>query len=351
MANVRTLYRRTDVLVLSIVLVILSRAAEAKRKDVVIMKNGDHLTGEVKKLESGVLYVDLEYVSGSIGVNWLQVEKVESSGGFQVQFKSGQRVAGTIGKVPEDAAPGKDFEVRGPTASVQEAAPNVINIESQKHSFWRQLTGSLDVGFSFTSGNSQTQANSDASVGYLSTKWSGNGSFTSSFSGAPGSSKTNLYEFQTLDEVFVSRKSFLAGLGDFLHSSQQDLDLRTTLGGGYGRYLIHTNENVLSWLAGAVYTHEGYISDTSSTQNAEGLFGVTYQLFRFDRYNLQSQLFVYPGLSDLGRVRTTAKTTFSVKLVNNFHTDFSFWDNFDSRPPGGGKRNELGVSNSIGWTF
>jgi hypothetical protein len=81
------------------------------------------------------------------------------------------------------------------------------------------------------------------------------------------------------------------------------------------------------------------------------LLGLQYQLFRFDRYSMQSQLLVYPGLSDPGRIRSTTKTTFSVKLVNNFHTDFSFWDNFDSRPPNNSKRNDLGISNSIGWTF
>jgi putative salt-induced outer membrane protein YdiY len=336
-----------------VLILLLCSMAEATGKDLVIMKNGDRLTGQVKKLESGVLYVDLDYVSGSVGVDWLQVDRVESSGGFQVLFKNGERMAGTITKVSEKEAPGKDFEVQSQNATLHTAAPDVVNMESSKRSFWRQLTGSIDAGYGFTSGNGQSQANSDANVSYLTTKWNGNGSFTSSFSGQPGSSKTNLVEVQTLDAIFVGRNSFLAGLGDFLHSSQQDLTLRTTLGGGYGKYLIHTNENVLAWLAGAVYTHETFTSAATQppAQNAEALLGLEYQLFRFKRYSLQSQLLVYPGLSDIGRIRTTTKTTFSMKLVNNFHTDFSFWDNFDSSPPSGAKRNELGVSNSIGWTF
>ncbi len=176
--------------------------------------------------------------------------------------------------------------------------------------------------------------------------------FTSSLSGQSGGSRSNLLEFQTLDGLFMSKNSFLAGLGDFLHSSQQNLALRTTLGGGYGRFWLRTNHNNLIWLAGAVYTHENFQSgDESPDQNVEALLGLQYQLFRFDRYSMQSQLLVYPGLSDAGRIRTTTKTTFSVKLVNNFHTDFSFWDNFDSRPPNDSRRNDLGISNSIGWTF
>ena len=326
---------------------------QAKRKDTVIMKNGDHLTGEVKKLENGVLYVDLHYVSGSVGLNWLEVDQVQSSGGFQVVFRDGGRVAGAIEKKSGGETPGKDFEVRTQSGVVESTAPEVVNIESQKSNFWRQITGSIDFGYSFTSGNSQTQANADASANYLSTRWMAGVSLTSSFSGQPHSSQTNLVDVQTLDGFFLSRNSFLTGLGDFLHSSQQDLALRTTLGGGYGRYFIRSNQALLRWLAGAVYTHENFTSTGNhpAAQNVEGLLGVQYDLFHFDRYSLQSQLLIYPGFSDVGRVRTTTKTTFTVKLTNNFHTDLSFWDNFDSRPPNAAKKNELGVSNSLGWTF
>src|SRR5271167_66909 len=58
---------RRSTIALSVLIILLCLHAQAKRKDLVIMKNGDHLTGEVKKLEQGVLYVDLEYVSVWIG--------------------------------------------------------------------------------------------------------------------------------------------------------------------------------------------------------------------------------------------------------------------------------------------
>lgn len=344
---------RRPVLPVCLVIVVLSSAALAGPKtDIVIMKNGDHLTCDVKKLVSGVLYVDLDYVSGSTGLDWMQVESVRTQQGYQVVFKDGERVVGTFTKVPEKEAPGKDFAVNRVNGAVIAAAPDVVEIQKQKRNFWRQLTGALDFGFGFTSGNSQTQVNSDANVGYLNPKYYAGANFTSSFSGQPGTSQTNLVQVQTLDGVFLSRNSFLLGLGDFLHSSQQDLALRTTLGGGYGHYLVHSNRNVVALIAGAVYTHETFTAPTQpSSQNIEALLGATYQLFRFDRYNLQSQVLVYPGLSDAGRIRTTTKTTFTVKLPNNFHTNFSFWDNFDSKPPTGAKNNELGISNTLGWTF
>lgn len=233
------------------------------------------------------------------------------------------------------------------------SGPDVVNMESQKPNFWRQLTGSIDFGYDFTSGNSQTSFSSDAGAAYATTAWAAGASITTSFSGQSGGSSTNLLELQTYGERFLSRNSFLTGIGDFLHSSQQELQLRSTLGGGYGRFLIRTNQNQLRWLAGAVYTHEAFVSSLGqpTSQNVEALLGIQYQLLRFNRYNLQSQLFVFPGLSDAGRIRATTKTTFTVKLSNNFHTNFSFWDNYDSRPPVNAKNNELGISSGLGWSF
>jgi len=339
-------------IVLSSFVILLCLPAQAKRKDLVIMKNGDRLTGEVKKLEHGVLYVDLAYVSGSVGLDWLEVERVQSTGGFQVVLNNGERVSGTIEKKATAEAPDRDFAIHAAQGEVRAAAPDVVMVESQKRGFWRQMTGAIDFGVNFTSGNSQTSLSADANANYLSTKWLVGNSVNSSFSGQSGGSQSNLLEVQTLDGRFLNRNSFLMGLGDFLHSSQQDLTLRTTLGGGYGRYLIRTNHNTLAWLGGVVYTHENFeSSDQPADQNVEALLGLQYQMFRFARYSLQSQLLIYPGLTDAGRIRATTKTTFSMKLMNNFHTDFSFLDNFDSSPPFNAKRNGLSISNTIGWTF
>ena len=51
------------ILLLSLLAVFLCSPAEAKRKDVVVMNNGDHFTGEVKRLQNGLLFVETDYVS------------------------------------------------------------------------------------------------------------------------------------------------------------------------------------------------------------------------------------------------------------------------------------------------
>ena len=328
--------------------------AHASRKDTIVMKNGDHLTGEVKRLESGVLYVDLDYVSGSIGLDWDQVNQVQSTGVYQITMRDGKHMVGTFEKIPANETVASAVAIVTPANTSVSVPPyNVIQMETQKGSFWRQLKGALGFGISYTSGNSQTDLNSTANAQYDAAKWAAGGSFTSSFSGQSQGSQTNLLELTSFADRYLSRNNFLVGIADFLHSSQQDLQLRSTFGGGFGHYWIRTSKNSLRWVGGAVYTRETFQSQTAAPtdQNVEGLIGSQYDLYRFDRYTMSSQIYIFPGLTDFGRVRLTSKSSLNVKLVNNFTLTFSFWDNFDSRPPINAKKNELGVSTNIGWTF
>ncbi len=327
--------------------------AQAKRRDMIVMSNGDHFTGEVKRLNNGLLFVETDYVSGNIGLDWNQVESVQSTATFQIVLNNGQRLVGKIEKASGEKAQQGDFLIREASGEVRVSSASIVNIDSKKPTFWRQLQGSIDLGYSFTSGNGQSTVNADTSAAYRTKRWETAASFDSTFSGQSGASKTNREDLQTTITRFLNRNSYLLALSDFLHSNQQDLNLRTTLGGGYGRYLKRTSNTNLSWLGGVVYIHEAF--DTSaaqqSDQNIEAVVGLRYSLVRFNFGEFDSQVLTFPGLTDAGRVRLTTNNSLTVKLRNNFHLAFTFWDNFDSRPPVAARNNELGISSGIGWSF
>ncbi|MGC1674268.1 MAG: DUF481 domain-containing protein, partial [Candidatus Acidiferrales bacterium] len=201
--------------------------------------------------------------------------------------------------------------------------------------------------------NTQTTVNADTSAAYKTAGWEAATAFDSTFGGQAGASKTNRQDLQATFTKYLNRNSYVLALSDFLHSSQQDLTLRTTLGAGYGRYLKRTTNNNLSWLAGVVFVNESFDTTAAqpSDQSAEALVGLEYSLIRFNFGEFDSQLLTFPGLTDTGRVRITTNNSLNIKLRNNFYLAFTFWDNFDSRPPSTAKKNELGVSSGIGWSF
>ncbi len=268
-------------------------------------------------------------------------------------LNNGKRIEGRIEKVSGEKRKEEDFIIREATEEVQVPSTEIVSMETKKPTFWRQLQGSIDLGYSFTSGNSQTTLDANTSAAYKAAGWEAATAYDSTFGGQAGAPKTNRQDLQTTFAKFLNRNSYVLALSDFLHSSRQDLALRTTLGGGYGRYLKRTTNSNLSWLAGVVFVRESF--DTTAgepaDQHAEALVGLQYSLVRFNFGEFDSQLLTFPGLTDAGRIRITTNNSLTINLRNNFHLAFTFWDNFDSRPPENAKRNELGVSSGIGWSF
>jgi putative salt-induced outer membrane protein YdiY len=345
--------RLSRIFLLAPLLACLCLPAQAKRKDVVIMKNGDHITGQVKRLQGGLLYMETDYVSGNIGLDWNQVESVQSTATYRIVLNNGQRLIGAIEKKSAEKAKAEDFLIREATEEVEVPSAAIVSMDTKKPTFWRELQGGIDFGYSFTSGNSQSTLNAGTSAAYQTPGWKAATSLDSTFSGRSGASNTNREDLQSTFTKFLSRNSFVTALSDFLHSSEQDLNLRTTLGGGYGRYFIRTTNSNLAWLGGIVYAHESF--DTAagqpSDQNIEAVVGLQYNYIRFDFGEFNSQVRVFPGLTDTGRVRLTTNNVLTIKLRNNFYLAFTLWDNFDSRPPMTAKKNELGISSGIGWSF
>jgi putative salt-induced outer membrane protein YdiY len=351
--TVLTFLRVSGFFLVALFLACFSSPARELRKDTIVMNNGDRITGQVKRLQNGLLYVEMPYVSGNIGLDWNQVDSVQSTATFQIVLNNGHRLRGTIEKISAEKGKNEDFLIHEATEEVQVPSASVANIDPNKSAFWQQLQGSIDFGYTFTSGNGQSALNADTNAIYKTTGWEAATSFDTTYGGQTGADSSNREEVQAAVSRFLGRNSFVTGLSDFLHSSQQDLTLRTTLGGGYGRYLRRTTNTNLSWLGGVAYIHENF--DTSigkpSNQSMEAVVGLEYSYIRFDLGEFDSQLRVYPGLTDSGRVRLTTNNSLTIRLRNNFHLAFTFWDNFDSRPPSTARKNALGTSTGIGWSF
>jgi hypothetical protein len=70
----------------------------ADKTDQVWLKNGDHLTGEIKKLQLGVFYFKPKYALNSIEIDWTQIDRIETVERFNVIFTNGETHSGVIKK-------------------------------------------------------------------------------------------------------------------------------------------------------------------------------------------------------------------------------------------------------------
>ena len=88
---------------LGFIVVLLTMPLFARDKtDSLVMKNGDHMTCEVKGLSAGVLYVSFDYIDGTTSLDWSKVAQLESKQLFVVKTEDGSVYTGTL-RTPEQS--------------------------------------------------------------------------------------------------------------------------------------------------------------------------------------------------------------------------------------------------------
>jgi putative salt-induced outer membrane protein YdiY len=329
--------------------------ASAKRNDdAITMKNGDRFTGEIKKLEHGILYFKSSYMLESVQLDWAQVDKLESKDSFFVALQNGKRYTGHIEKTSgnEPTAQGVQLDAEG--GKLRVAQSEVISIQQSEGSFWSQLNGSIDYGLSYASGHDALTSSLGANVKYQRAKDFVLLATSSQFSTQSNGPSTNRFTIDGQYFRYLSQQWFYGGLLDLLKSDQQDLNLRTTIGAAFGRTVIRTDRTSFRIFAGTVFSRERYFplqNVVALRQNGEGLLGATFNTFRFKVLDIRSTLLVYPSLTDTGRVRISSNSDLHIELIKDFYWDFHLYENFDSRPPIHAARNDLGVTTGLGWKF
>jgi len=320
---------------------------EAKRMDdVVVMKGGDRFTGEVKKLEKGILYFKASYMLEPLQLDWARVERLESKDQYTVSIGGTRRRNGLIGVEPKPLG----FALQANGAETRVPLADVVSIVPVEEGFWTQLTGSIDYGFSFTSGNNTAQSSLSTQVAYLAESWSARMTASSVFNRQTGAARSGRNTLDFLYTKALSQNWFAGATATLLNSEQQDLTLRSTGGGLVGRDFVKSGTSGLFAFAGVVFSREQY-SSFGGGQQAEAQFQVRLFKSTFKTLQFNAMLAAYPNLSTLGRVRLSTESYLKIELVKDLYWKLSIYENYDNRPPGNAPGNDFGTTTSFGWTF
>ena len=356
--NLRMMENRANQLLCSfgvlILLATLSVPAQAKRNDdIVVLKNGDRITGEIKKLQRGELKFKAGYMAEAVRLDWAKVERLESKDHYLIYLTNGKLFTECLKLVPANDAQVDNFQIGADQNAFRVRQMEVLSISPIEARFWSQLEGNLDLGFSFTSGNDQYQTQLSASATYRKGDQSFTASIDSAFSGQTEGSSSARNQFTFDYRKQLSPKWYVGGLFDLLRSDQQSLELRTTVGGLVGRNLLQTERTRFSIFAGLAGTREHYSASVGQprTTNADAIAGLDFVAFRFKTTDIRSRLILFPSLTVPGRTRMQAKSDLNIEIVKDLYWGFHVYENFDSKPPVRADKNDFGVSTSFGWKF
>jgi hypothetical protein len=326
------------------------------KDDVLVMKNGDRFSCEIKGLSAGVLSVSLDYVDGTISVQWSQVAHLESNRLFLVKTESGVVYTGKISTTGESNDPPIKIEL-AETAGKEVEVPQqkIINLNQTSEGFWHRFDGAINTGSLYSKGNESFQFNVSSQVAYSRERWSSQASFNSSIASNSGvsSSTRNQIDLSSM-RLLRWNNWFYAGYASFLQSSVQEIGLQTTLSGGVGRYLKNTNRASVSVLGGFGWQNVRYTQNAvgQGTQNiAVGFVSTDVKFFKFKKTNLDISASLIPALTDSGRVHFNTNAVYYIKIIGDIDWNFSFYGSWDSKPPSTFPKSDYGTSSGLSWTF
>jgi len=324
--------------------------------DVIVMKNGDHLTGEIKGMSQGVLYMSMNYILGTSDVQWSKVDHIESTQLFLVKTEDGLVYTGTLATA--ESAGGRPMTIEVLESSSKQTPlerPTVVEMDQTSEHFWQRFNGGINTGITYTKGNQSTQYNLSSDVAYPRERWSASASYNSTLSSSTGNTATTRNQLNVGAQRLLRWNNwFYAGEGGLLQSSEQGINHQANVGGGIGRYFLNSNRTKIYLLGGFAWQRTTYAPSVfvSGAQNvATGLLSGGLKFFCFNKTTIEFTGSVFPAISQPGRVYTNVNASYYIKLSGSLSWNVSFYGNWDNQPPPTFSGSDYGTSSGLSITF
>jgi Protein of unknown function, DUF481 len=342
--------------ILSFALFLTAPLLARESTDVIVMKNGDRITCEIKGLSGGILSVSPSYILGTISVDWSKVDHLESKQLFIVKTEDGSVYRGTLNTAETPAGRPMEIQVgETPEKKVVLDSSRIVDVTETSEKFLQRFTGGVNFGTTYSKGNQSTQYNLSALATYPRERWAAQLGFSSNLNRSSGVTASTWNQVTpSFLRLLRWNNYFYEGFANFLQSSEQGIQLQTALGGGIGRYLKHTNNTTIAVLGGVAWQNTIYKQSVVpiGTQNvAAALIAGNVQLYRFNKTNLNLTATLLPAVSEPGRVYFTANASYYIKITGNLSWNISFYGNWDSQPPANLPGSNYGTSSGLSWTF
>jgi hypothetical protein len=335
------------VLLAAALLVAALPASAREKTDVVILRNGDHLTGEIKGMSRGKLDL-LTDDAGRLSIEWDKIRTISSTHQYEVELGTGVRIYGALSS-PID---GQLAVGALPTPKVV-AITDAVEIVPMDEAFLNRVRVIFDLGFTFAKSNYASTLSTSGEFSYRAEDLGANLTFDAYFQDDANNVAVSRYTVGLQGSwYFMNRwRAILGGLLE--HNDELQLVLRTSVMPGVAHSVVRNGWTEV-WLTGGLAgSRETYVN-TDSSYALDALLGASWDAFRYDtpKLDMNTTLVLLPGLSDLGRLRGTFTVRLKYEIFKDFNVGVQFSDTFDTRPPDpDAPKNDFITSLTVGWSY
>jgi hypothetical protein len=334
--------------ILAAFVALLASPALAARTDVLVLRNGDRLTGEVDVLERGKLQFKTDDM-GTLQIEWDKVVSVSASARFDVDDLDGGRYVGSLEPGPR---PGEVKLASGGT-SVVLTMSEIARIRRIGSTFWRRLDGSVDAGASFTSASELFTLDVAASVGAEKPGYEVVAEGTSTLTTQPDVEDTRRSELSLAYRRRFPQRWLALGGARLEQNRALGFDLRSSATVGAGRYLVQEQrQRVLAGLGVSLNREEPVEGEGSTNVELTAVLSYDVASYDFQKVDVSIGAMGFASLTDSGRWRLELDARLKRELVKDFYATLRGYESYDSEPAtADAAKNDYGLTFALGWSF
>ncbi len=347
-------------------LVLMAALLPVLQADVVVMKNGDKLSGTVVNTTDKGLVFKSEF-AGEVTIALDNVSSIESAAPVVLVTKDGKKLTGVVKTEGGVVKVGETTADRQTLAAIRTpAAQEKFELEERRKlqpQFLDRYAGFMDFGLANASGNAQTTTYS--TTGNLA-RITAHDKITLRFSQIYAANSTTGPKVATAQAIRggwsyqrnVGPKLFLQTFNDYENDKFQLLDLRFVFGGGVGYTAIKRERTLLTFGGGGALNRESF-APNSVNPNLVAFnrsSGEAYANQEFNHklnaiFSVFERFSFFPNLSNGGEYRLNFDAGASATLYKSFALQTAFSNRFLSNPPVGRKQNDTLFTTGIRYTI
>ena len=335
-------------IVVLMLLALASSPALAAKTDIVILTNGDRVTGEIKKLEAGILQYNT-VTMGTVNIESRFIQTIITEKQQVIETTDGDRWLGKLQK-PEDSEDVQIVTVRG---AVDIDPGEIVSAWPVEATFLDKMDLSFSVGYEYQKSTGIGNFSGASDFLYRTDQRVFDATFRTNVTTQEAAEDQERLELRFNYQRLLEDWRFRALLASYESNEALGLDRRITGGGAFGRYLSKTNLNWLNYYVGAIANAERSVGGEETT-SIEAVLGSRWRYFQFATPEriLDTSLSVFPSLTESGRWRGDLRTTFKLELLDDLFWTMEFFATYDSEPLDlDAEKSDYGIITGFGWSY
>ena len=316
--------------------------------DTLLTTTGELFIGTAKSLFESRLTFSSKSGREDFVIDWKNVSQLNTNHLLRVVSKTKEVHEGVL----KDDQPGDPYLYFHVDREIWKIAyDDILAMRKIENSFKDKLDLRINAGYTFTKGTNTTQLSVRSAVGYNTEKWSFDADYNE-FLTIIDTLQNNRLDASASSRFLIDNSWFASSSANWFSSDEQQLNLRTTILVGGGRYLIYNQQSNLRLGLGVAWNNERFSTEVPVVRESyETYLSGRYRLFDNKYLNIQTNFIGFASLTEDDRYRATFNLDLGWDLGENFDLIWGYGLNFDSNPPNNAQQTDYVISLTVGWSL